>query len=158
MRLRVIFNIREAWANDQVRLLDIDIKCFDNAWSPDAWALAGANYVIKVATFYGTVIAFQTFFHDKDHNTVFMPKVGVLPAYRRKGIGRSFVKDAIEFAGQVKASRLETLIPESMLRPTEPSFCGHWTKSVGFKATGIEKDVFVAMGQLEDGIKFTLSL
>jgi len=154
----VIFNIREAWATDQVRLIDIDIKCFDAAWSPDAWALASGNYVIKVATFYGTVIGFETFFHAKDHNSVFIPKLGVLPAYRRKGIGRSFVKDAIEFAGQVKATRLETLLPESMLRPGEPVFCGEWMNKVGFKATGIEKDVFVAMGQPEDGIRFTLSL
>jgi ribosomal protein S18 acetylase RimI-like enzyme len=152
----VIFSIRDARPEDQIPIIDCDIKCFDLAWTTDCWAVAAGNYVLKVATFYGTVIGFVTYLHDEDEQIVRMPKLGVKPAYRNKGVGNSLLAEVKTFARQLNARHIETVVPESILRPGEPAFIGDWMNKTGWKATGLVKQFFPSMGDMEDGVKFIL--
>lgn len=153
----MIFKTRAARAEDQVYILDLDLKCFESAWSNDAWAYAGDHYVIKLATFYGTPIGFATFLHNTQENTIQFPKVGVKRAFRNKGVGRQLVSEALIFCKEVKATHLETLIPESLLRPGETQDISEWLSKTGWKATNIVRDFFPCMGQREDAVRFILT-
>jgi GNAT superfamily N-acetyltransferase len=152
----MIFSIRDARPEDQVPIIDCDIKCFDLAWTTDCWAFAAGNYVVKVATFYGTPIGFVTYLFDEDERIVRMPKLGVKPAYRRKKVGVSLQAEVIAFAIACRARHIETVLPESILRPGEPNYVGDWMAKAGWKATGLVPEFFPTMGQKEDGVKFIL--
>jgi ribosomal protein S18 acetylase RimI-like enzyme len=154
----VIFTIRDARPEDQVPIQDCDIKCFDFAWDTDSWAFVGGNYVVKVATYYGTTFGFTAFLHDEDERIVHVPKIAVKVPYRNMGVGRKLLKEAIVFAQQVKARHLECVLPESILRPGEPGFVGDWMNKMGWKATKLVPEFFPAMGQQEDGVTFILNL
>jgi ribosomal protein S18 acetylase RimI-like enzyme len=150
----VVFKIRDAGPRDQVHIIDCDIKCFDMAWSIDNWTFVLANHVIKLATFYRTPVGFAVLAFDNESRVLHVPKLGVKPTYRRRGVGRQLMQEAINFAQQTCARHLETVVPESILRPGEPAYVGDWLLKVGWKATGIVKGVFTSMGEKEDGVKF----
>lgn len=153
----LIFQTRHARPEDQVYILDLDLKCFESAWSHDSWAYAGQHYVIKLATFYGTPIGFATYVYNTEKNVIQFPKVGVKRAFRNKGVGSRLVFEALQFCKQVRAQHVETLVPESLLRPGESQDASVWLSKLGWKATGIERDFFPCMGQREDAVRFTLT-
>lgn len=153
----MIFKTRAARPQDQVYLLDLDLKCFESCWSIDAWSYAGDNYVITMATFYGTPIGFATYLHNTEENTIQFPKVGVRRAFRNRGVGRQLVSEAMSFCKEVRATHVETLIPESLLRPGEAHDVSGWLTKTGWTATNIVRDFFPCMGQREDAVRFTLT-
>lgn len=138
--------------------MDCDIKCFDYPWSSDSWAFAAEEYVLKVATYYGTPIGFAVYLFNEEKGVAQFPKIGVKPTFRRRGVGRMLLRDGIKFATTMGAPLIETVLPESILRPNEPNFVGEWMTKMGWKATGIERDFYPMMGQKEDGIRFILKL
>lgn len=154
----MIFSIRDARPEDQVPIIDCDIKCFDLAWSTDSWSYVAANNVVKVATFYGTPIGFSVFLLKADEPVVVLPKLGVKPTYRGKGVGRALLKEALVFARQVDARTIETIIPESLLRPGEPAFVGDWMTKMGWRPDGLVREFFPSMGEKEDGVRFIISM
>lgn len=153
----MIFRTRDARPEDQVYIQDLDLKCFETPWSSDGWAYAGEHYVIKLATFYGTPIGFATYLHNTEQNVIQFPKVGVKRAYRNKGVARQLVSEAVQFCKQVRATRIETLVPETLLRPGEPQDASQWLSLVGWQATDIVRDFFPCMDQREDAVRFILT-
>lgn len=153
----MIFRTRDATPEDQVYIQDLDLKCFEMSWSCDAWAYAGQHYIIKLAAYYGTPIGFATYVHNTEDNIIQFPKVGVKPSFRNKGVARQLVSEAVQFCKQVRALRIETLIPETLLRPGEPQDASKWLSKLGWEATGLVRDFFPCMGQREDAVRFILT-
>lgn len=153
----MLFTYRNATAADQVYILDTDIKCFDFAWSPDAWAYAGEHYVIKLATYFRTPIGFATYLHDTENNIIQVPKIAVKAQYRNRNIGSKFVYEAVMYCHKLQAAYLQTIIPEALVQPGDPHDISGWLLKTGWKATALVRDFFPNMGQKQDGVQFTLN-
>lgn len=153
------FQIRAAVPDDQVPLIDCDIKCFDLAWSSDAWRFIGDNYAIRVATVSGTPVAFSAYHYVEDEREVFLPKIGVKPHFRRRGIGKALLAECASFGRQLGAKRLASCVPESIvLRPREPQDIVGWLIKTGWKAEKLFRKAYTVMGEKEDGVRFILEL
>jgi ribosomal protein S18 acetylase RimI-like enzyme len=158
-----LIHVRGARLSDANDLVDIDIKCFDDAWPVDEWNKIGHNaeYAISVATMFGTVIGFGVFKHDEDANDVVIEKLAIKPHYRRKGASQHLLLGGIDYAKTKTAKALTIIVPESTIYPVgnEPSNMGGWLQAVGFKATKpFLRRRFESYGHYEDGVKFIAPL
>ena len=154
-----LIHVRGCRLSDANELVDIDIKCFEDAWPVDEWNRIGHNaeYAISVATMYGTVIGFGVFRYDEDANDVVIEKLAVKPHYRRKGASLHLLDGGVDYAKTKAAKSLTIIVPESQIYPVgnEPSNMGGWLTGCGFKATKpFLKRHFEAYGHYEDGVKF----
>lgn len=153
----MVIKIRDATPADQIYIQDTDIKCFDLAWSSDAWGYAGEHYVIKLATWFGTPISFATYLHDTENNVVQFPKLAVKSSFRNRGLGRRMTEEAIAFCRQLGATHIQTIVPEAICRPGEAGDISGFLTKTGWKATGLVRDFFPSMGQRQDGVQFILN-
>jgi ribosomal protein S18 acetylase RimI-like enzyme len=156
-------HVRGCRLSDANELVDIDIKCFDDAWPVEVWNKVGhdAEYAISVATMFGNLIGFGVFRYDEDTHDVSIIKLAVKPYYRRKGASLHLLAGAIDYAKQKHAKALTIIVPESAIYPVgdQPSMIGGWVQAVGFKATKpFLRRHFESYGHYEDGVKFTASL
>jgi ribosomal protein S18 acetylase RimI-like enzyme len=146
--------------SDANELVDIDIKCFEDAWPVDEWNRIGHNaaYAISVATMFGTVAGFGVFRYDEDTNDVVIEKLAVKPAYRRKSASQHLLNGGIDYAKTKAAKALIIIVPESTIYP-DTGINGKWLEAVGFKAIKpFLRRHFEAYGHYEDGVKFTAPL
>lgn len=143
-------------AND---LVDIDIKCFEDAWPVDEWNRIGhnADYAISVATMFGNVVGFGVFRYDGETNDVIIEKLAVKPHYRRKSASLHILAGGVDYAKIKAAKSLTIIVPESSIYPVDnqPSNMAGWLTGVGFKATKpFIRRHFTAYGHSEDGVRF----
>jgi GNAT superfamily N-acetyltransferase len=152
------FHVRGSHYNDANYLLDIDLKCFEQAWSPDAWQALGnsRDTVISVATNFGTPVGFAVL--RIEQRDVVILKMAVKPVARRKGVSRRLLDAARQFATENHAEWLRITVPESTIYPG-PNNLSDWLKAIGFKAiTPFIKDHFNVYGETEDGVQFISKL
>ena len=151
-----LIHVRGARLSDANELVDIDIKCFEDAWPTEEWNRIGhkAEYAISVATLFGSAIGFGVFHYDEDSNDVVIDKLAVKPAHRRKGASLHILAGGVDYAKTKAAKALTIIVPESTIYPG-PASIGGWLQAVGFKATKpFFRRHFEAYGHYEDGVKF----
>ena len=151
-----LIHVRGCRLSDANEMVDIDIKCFEDAWPVDEWNRIGHNaeYAISVATMFGTVVGFGVFRYDEESNDVVIEKLAVKPSYRRKGASLHLLAGGVDYGKTKAAKALTIIVPESTIYPG-PASIGGWLTAVGFKATKpFLKRRFEAYGHYEDGVKF----
>ena len=152
----VFVTIRRATLNDANQLLDIDIKCFETAWTVEEWSKVGHSqeYALSVATNFGTPIGFAVF--TKNEDSIEVVKLAVKPAYRRKGVSLLLLNAGVDYATSRNIGKLSIIVPESTVYPGERN-TSDWLASVGFQAEKpFLKNHFTSYGEPEDGVSFTM--
>ena len=150
-----MFHVRQGTGNDAQHVIDIDIKCYDEPWSPEYWRVAGLDFIINVVTYYGTPVGMSVFTSAEEADGpkfVSLLKVAGKPMFRKKGLSRMLLEPMDKYAEQIKAESIWATIPESLCSG-EHSIAG-WALKVGFKATAIQKNYYAVLGDLEDGYIF----
>jgi hypothetical protein len=151
-----LIHVRGVRLSDANELVDIDIKCFEDAWPSEEWNRIGhsSDYAISVATMFGSAVGFGVFHYDEESNDVVIDKLAVKPAHRLKGASLLILMGGMDFAKSKAAKSLTIIVPESTIYPG-PASIGGWLQAVGFKATKpFLKRHFKAYGHFEDGVKF----
>jgi len=149
---------RAAEQKDAHYLIDIDIKCFDYAWTPEEWRQVGKYCVACVATWNGTPVGMAIFCNDHA-GSIEIVKIAVKKAYRRLGIARRLLYNCILYARELYATRLVMVVPESTLQPGNPEDVSEWLTQLRFRAqVPLLKDYFTFYGEPEDGVVFTLPI
>lgn len=148
-------NIRGARLDDANSIIDIDIKCFETAWSPEEWSAIGQKpgHAISVATNYGNVVGFAVFRHDSANTAIEVVKIAVKEKYRRQLISVQLLLAGAEYAHARFSQYLYIVVPESTIYPGEKNV-SNWLKAVGFEAKNFIKKHFNAYGDTEDGVRF----
>jgi ribosomal protein S18 acetylase RimI-like enzyme len=153
-----MINFRASTERDAHYLIDIDLKCFDYAWLPEAWRQVSKTCVACVATWNETPIGMAIFGKTPDGDVEIL-KVAVKPAYRNQGIAQHLLYNCALYAREVHAFRLIMVVPEGQLRPGEPGDISDWLTRLGFRAqVPLLKDYFVFYGQAEDGVIFSFPI
>ena len=151
-----MIDFRAAEQKDAHYLIDIDIKCFDDAWTPEDWRFAAKYCVACVATWNGAPVGMAVFYNDF-MGSIEIVKVAVKRPYRNMGIARRLIFNCILYARELYATRLVMIVPESKLRPGEPDDLSEWLKALRFRAqVPLFKNYFTFCGEPEDGVVFTL--
>lgn len=151
-----MIEFRASTQDDAHYLLDIDLKCFDLAWTPDDWREASEKCFATVATSKKTPIAMAVFWRSPD-NDIEILRLGVKPEFRRSGIARQLIRNCMTYARECNAFEIRMLLPESRLCPGEPDDLSVWLRKTGFRATlPLHKDAFTFYGRSEDGVAFVL--
>lgn len=151
-------HIRGAQANDANAILDIDIKCFEDAWTPEEWTKIGqkSHHAISVATLFGAPIGFGVWRHDSGLKGIEIIKIAVKDPHRRKGISLQLISAALDYARTREADHLFIVVPEGTVYPG-PRNVSDWLNAVKFEVsrkTPILKKHFTAYGESEDGVMF----
>jgi ribosomal protein S18 acetylase RimI-like enzyme len=153
-----LYSVRGANDYDANAILDIDIKCFESAWTPEHWSQVGhsAEYAISVATHFGTVIGFAIMRQPDASKGVELLKLAVKPAHQKNNVSLLLLLAAVNYTQAKRANHLFMVIPEHMVYPDAKGQCvANWLKEVGFTAVKpFLKDHFVAYGETEHGVKF----
>jgi ribosomal protein S18 acetylase RimI-like enzyme len=155
-----LFQVRGAEARDANELLDLDIKCFDDAWSAEEWSRVGhsTEHAISVATYYGNLVGAGVFRQDPDSFDVEIAKLAVLKTHRRKGISWNLIQAAVAYAQNRGAANLYIIVREDAIYPG-PETLLPWLKATGFVGTKpFLKRHFTDCGNDQDGVKFVLPL
>lgn len=150
--------VREANLNDANSLVDIDIKCFEHAWSPEDWGrvLRTNDLSVHIATYFGTPLAFAVF--DLQTNEVVIHKLGVKPKHRLRGLSMELMAVVQDFARRRSVDNISVTIPESLVYPGDHSV-GGWLSKLGFRAMKpFLPGHFTSYGEPEAGVKFTLNI
>ncbi len=156
----LLYNVRGASDTDANDILDIDIKCFESAWTPERWAQVGHSHehAISVVTYFGAVVGFAIMERPDDAKGVNLLKLAVKPAHRYKDCSLLLLAAAVDYAQRKSANHLFIVVPESTIYPG-PLNVSDWLKTVGFTATKpFLKNHFTAYGEAENGVKFIAPL
>ena len=111
-----MIDFRAADQKDGHYLIDIDIKCFDDAWTPEDWRHVAQYCVACVATWNGTPVGMAVFYNDF-MGSIEIVKVAVKRPYRNMGIARRLIFNCILYGRELYATQLVMIVPESRLRP-----------------------------------------
>ena len=76
-----MIGFRAAEQKDAHYLIDIDIKCFDYAWTPEDWRQIAKDCVACVATWNGTPVGMAIFYNDHA-GSIEIVKIAVKKPYR----------------------------------------------------------------------------
>lgn len=136
--------VREANGNDLQHIIDIDIKCFDEPWSPEFWRQKN-DVTVDVATFYGTPVAMAVYTSSDDITT--LHKLAVKPTHRRQGVSRKLFERL-----SLTTDAVYLTIPETMCSGEKSLI--PWLNKLGFKGSGIDRSRFISLGEIEDGFVF----
>lgn len=147
-------NFRATTAQDSHYLIDIDLKCFDTALTPEEWREINASCLGAVATWYGTPIG-MIVTRRTEENDVEVVRLAVKKPYRRLGIGRRLLQNAVAHAREVASTRCFVIVPETSLAPGEPDELSVFLSKCGFRAEKpLLRDHFHSCGTTEDGVVF----
>jgi len=149
------FNIRGANSEDANTIIDIDIKCFESAWSPEEWSAIGQKpgHAISVATNYGTPVGFAVFRADQERNGIQVVKLAVKEQYRGNLLSVKLLLAGSDYAKARSLNHLFIIVPESTIYPGSKNV-SDWLKAVGFEAKDFVRNHFTAYGEQEDGVRF----
>jgi len=153
-----MIGFRAAEQKDAHYLIDIDIKCFDYAWTPEEGRQVSKYCGACVATWNDTPVGMAVFCNDH-MGSIEIVTVAVKKPYRNMGIARRLIFNCILYARELCATRLVMVVPESRLRPGEPDDLSGWLKRLQFRAqVPLLTNHFTFYGEPEDGVVFTLAV
>lgn len=151
-------NFRPTTENDAHYLLDIDLKCYDTALTPDEWRELQKSAQGAVATWCETPIG-MIISRRTEEGDVEVMRVAVKAPWRNIGIGKRLMLNAVAHARDIGSTRCFVIIPESQIDPGKPHDLSGWLFKLGFRAeVPLLKDHFVSCGQLEDGVVFSFQV
>ena len=153
-----MIEVRPGRKEDIQYVLDIDVKCFDDPWSPDKWRKDELS--VAVGTVHKTPVGVVVFeiINTRKQQCVRMDKIAVKPGFRNRGIAKALVQEVRNCCMYNGLLYIETIIPESMCVPDTPRDVTGFLSKVGFRGFGIKRDAFTDMGQPEDGYIFRLEI
>jgi N-acetylglutamate synthase-like GNAT family acetyltransferase len=154
---RLLANIRKATPDEGAILRNIDIKCFESAWSSEEWLtyLTKTNqYLVLAVTYYGCSVGFAVY----DHKMHSILKIGISPAARGRCYSEMLIDALFDDARFRGAQSVNILVPEDWVYPGPVCIAG-WLLRMGFRATSpLVSKCFVSCGQPVDGIRFVNDL
>lgn len=148
--------IRMGRQSDLNDLVDIDIKSFETAWTPERWEEIerGMEYGINVLAYYGTAVGFVVF--NSEDGGMRIQKIAIKPQFRGHDGSVLMIASVMGEAQQKRLDHMFIVIPEYQIYPdTSNQSVGIWLNKLGFNATKpLLRNYFNAYGQSEDGVKF----
>ena len=149
-----LFHLRGAGLADANELFDIDMKCFQDAWTPEDWGdlLHSGVHGISVVTYFGVCVGAVVF--SRVDNSVHILKLAVKVTHRKAQVSRMLLRAVVTFAHSKGVSRLFFIVPESMIYPG-PTYMAQWALKVGFICElPFVRNQFPGYGDAEDGVRF----
>ncbi len=158
-----MFVIGTAEWSDKGLLYDIDLKCFDDVWSPEYW-LYWLNDFTKVVFLAedgldGPPVGMAVCILNQDG--LIIEKLGVKEQHRRKGVSQLLLNAVKSLLTQYK-----TVVPIYLVIPESWMYAGYdgypngltdWVSKVGLKADGmILPGYFCINGETLDGMRFVI--
>jgi GNAT superfamily N-acetyltransferase len=152
-----MYHVRDATENDSNYIFDIDLKCFETAWTPDEWREKAEHYRIQVCSYFGTPIGFIVF--REFEGGVEIAKIAVKVKHRLKGVAGQLLDTVMEWARSHGIHRLSLMVPEYMIDPDHPQrICG-WLVASRFCGTKpFIRGAFTICGESEAGVIFERSI
>lgn len=152
-----MFNVRDAREGDTNYVFDIDLKCFDTAWTPDDWREKSEQYRILVCTYFGTPVAVVVF---REHEgAVEIAKLAVKKQFRLKGIANNLLDDVAKWANTRGLHRMSLMVPEYLADVNHPHNIIGWLIKTRFRGTSPwVAGAFSVCGEPEAGIIFERSI
>lgn len=147
----VSLHLRNAEPADTVYLMQIDVKCYDNYWESEEWRAVALNRSKNVicVTRHGAPIAFCVY--ELEPSQLKVLRLGVLPKYRRQGIGASILKWLDRLMTDRRIRRATCIVP--ITNTGAANFLKHGGWKVPSKG-GIVKDAFEDCGYPVEGLYF----
>jgi ribosomal protein S18 acetylase RimI-like enzyme len=147
----VSLHLRNAEPADTIYVMQIDIKCYDNAWESEDWRKVAMNRQqnVIVITRHSLPIAYAVY--ELEAAQLKLLRIGVLPKYRRQGIGSSILKWLDRLMGDRGIKRGTCIVP------INHTGAANFLKSGGWKVPpkgGIVKDAFEDCGEPIEGLYF----
>lgn len=140
--------------DDVQHLIDIDLKCHDEPWTPDAWRRLAADMHIRVAVCSGRPVGFVAFTPTVGRK-VSIEKLAVKSMHRRQGVGSSLLIDVLHYAENRRSKSVEIIVPETHLAPGRPYDVSEFLARNNFKAVvPFIRKHFVIDNEAVDGVKF----
>lgn len=127
--------LRKVKQHDIAYLQNIDLKCFDDLYDIDTWGAINEsdNETIVVALLNNTVVGFVVYgVEGPNPMEVHVYKLGVLPKWRHKGIGRKLLNHVDKYAHLVGANNISCSVPEDLI--TGVNDATTWLKRMGLRA------------------------
>lgn len=149
-----LFHLRGAGLADANELVDIDMKCFQDAWTPEDWGdlLHSGTHGLSVVTYFGVCVGAVVF--TRVDNAIQILKLAVKVTHRKAQVSRMLLRSVVTFAHGKGVSRLFFIVPESMIYPG-PTYMAQWALRVGFKVEmPFLRNHFSAYGDAENGVRF----
>lgn len=130
------YDIRWMIRRDMVSVLDIEERCFENAWTGDSFirCLRQRTCIGMVAKLGDKVVGFMIY--ELHRKAYFVINFAVHPEFQRKGVGKAMVDKLFSKLSESRRSRILLEVREVNLNAQL------FFKSQGFIAVGIVKDSF----------------
>lgn len=140
----MIFKVedKKAFAPD---IAEIEKHCFSTPWTEEQVALSGDSTVFFLAKREGKAIGYGGMYTVLDEG--YVTNIGVMPQYRRLGIGRKLVEMLVEYSLEMKLAFLSLEV-----RPSNSEAIALY-KSFGFEEIGRRKDFY--SNPIEDALIMT---
>lgn len=153
-----MINVRPVQQGDITSIVDIDLKCFEDALSLDEWrtVLNDPHMSIKIGLYRSTPVGCIVWDVLKGVPTIF--RLAVKPAFRGNGLGRLLITSVVDSARLASLHTIAITVTESMCNPTSHMDVSQWLIANGFEAKRILKDKGVFCGQKEDAFEFQLNI
>lgn len=158
--------VRFARPEDASRLAFLDLKCYENPLQSPDWkdAIASKGDLMRVAVALDEkeiIVGYASWAIPGADNPLAgrIGRLGVHPAFRRKGYGSQIVDFVGRSVGALGGKTLETTVAEVYCAPGAPDDVSGFLAANNFRATGdIVRDYMSFSWHTFDGIKFRREL
>lgn len=147
----VSLHLRNAEPADTVYLMQIDIKCYDNAWQSEDWRQVAMNRQQNAITITRHNLPVAYAVYEIEPNQLKLLRIGVSPKYRRQGLGASMLKWIDRLMSDRGIRRATCIVPINQTGAANFLKTGGWR--VPAKG-GIVKDAFEDCGEFIEGLYF----
>lgn len=115
-------------------IAEIERHCFSTPWTSEQVRQSDDRTVFFLAKIDGQAVGYGGMYTVLDEG--YVTNIGVLPAFRRKGIGRKIVLSLIDYSLQNRLSFLSLEV-----RPSNDAAISLY-RSLGFRAVGTRKNFY----------------
>lgn len=153
--------IRLTRPTDINALKDLDIKSYHFPLELEDWQarISGSGKpnesMIVVTEVYKKPVAYAMWNVDKEHNGIYLERLGVLPKFRRNGLGSRLVNRCMQHGYDQFCEEVRVIVPSIHCFPGHPDDVSAFMNFNGFKTNGeIVHDMRKMYGQTVDGYIF----
>jgi ribosomal protein S18 acetylase RimI-like enzyme len=147
----VSLHLRNAEPADTVYLMQMDIKCYDNAWESEDWRKIAMNRQQNAITITRNNVPVAYAVYEVEPNQLKLLRIGVSPKYRRSKLGTSMLTWIDRLMRDRGIKRATCIVPINQLG------AALFLKSGGWRVPpkgGIVKDAFDDCGEPIEGLYF----
>lgn len=134
--------IRLTRPSDINKLQALDLKCYHYPMPLKMWQeyVNGSGKTgqarVVICEVFTTSAGFAMWNIAEDQESAQLLRIGVLPKFRRNGLGRLLVKSCIHDASRAKCERINVIVPDLHCDPGHPDDVSVFLGRVGFITTG----------------------